>query len=492
MKRSILPLLSALAAVVCLAAGADILSVTPAPQSADPNSWWQKRHAQKMELVQKGGSKVVFIGDSITHGWEGAGAAQWKKYLAGAPYHALNLGYGGDRTEHVLWRLDHGELDGYEAKAVVLMIGTNNTGHRPQDQEPPADTIIGVRAVLDKIRAKQPKAKIVLCPIFPRGATPEDPLRVRNATVNEEIRRFADGRTVLWCDFTSQFLTPDGTLPAEIMPDRLHPAAYGYEVWAAGVIPFLDWALADDPARACPQLLPPFAPPAAKDASLPAPARSTSLVGVGREHWWKEPEMWFHALQRHRKAIAEGPKEVDLVFLGDSITRGWEGNGAKVLEELRQTYSIHTLGIGGDRVQHNIWRVRNGEFDGYRAKLVMLMIGTNNNYGDRPEAVAAGIKVLLGDIRAKQPQAKVVLVPIFPRGEKPTDKMRIQNNAVNAAIRGYADGEHVVWLDFNDRLMQADGTISKDLMPDFLHPKEEGYRIWAEAARPIFRNVCGK
>ena len=482
--------LSLLVAGICLSAVADILSVTPVPQNADPNGWWWKRHAQKMELVKKGGSKVVFIGDSITHFWEGAGAAQWKKYFAGAPYRALNLGYSADRTEHVLWRLDHGELDGYEARAVVLMIGTNNTGHRPQEQEPPSDTIIGVRAVLDKIREKQPKAKIVLCPIFPRGAKPNDPLRVRNDIVNREIRRFADGKTVLLCDFTAQFLTPDGTLPAEVMPDRLHPAAYGYEVWAAGVIPFLDYALSDDPAKVCPQR--PGKPVEEADAACPAPARSTSLVGVQRERWWKDPEMWFHALQRHRKEIAEGPKEVDLVFLGDSITRGWEGNGAKVLAELRRTYSIHTLGIGGDRVQHNIWRVRNGEFDGYRARLVMLMIGTNNNYGDTPEDVAAGIKVLLADIRAKQPQAKIVLVPVFPRGEFPTDAKRMQNAAVNAIIKGYADGEHVIWLDFTDKLVQPDGTISEDLMPDFLHPKEAGYRIWAEAARPIFKQVCGK
>ena len=149
MKKLVLMLALAVAAV----AGADIRAVTPVPQNADTNSWWMKRHAQKLERVKAGGSRVVFIGDSITHFWEGNGRAQWEKSFAGAPYHALNLGYSADRTEHVLWRLDHGELDGYEAKAVVLMIGTNNTGHWPFEKEPPADTIIGVRAVLDKIRA---------------------------------------------------------------------------------------------------------------------------------------------------------------------------------------------------------------------------------------------------------------------------------------------------------------------------------------------------
>ena len=143
-------------------------------------------------------------------------------------------------------------------------------------------------------------------------------------------------------------------------------------------------------------------------------------------------------------------------------------------------------------MQHNIWRVRNGELSGYTTKAVMLMIGTNNNYGDTPSGVAAGIKQLLADIREKQPGAKIVLCPVFPRGEKPTDKMRQQNAAVNAIIKNYADGKDVLWLDFTDKYLQADGTISKDLMPDFLHPKEEGYRIWAEAARPLFKAICGK
>ena len=469
---------------------ADIRAVTPVPQNADPNGWWMKRHAQKMELVKKGGSKVVFIGDSITHFWESKGRMQWEKYFAGAPYNALDLGYSADRTEHVLWRLDNGELDGYEAKCVVLMIGTNNTGHNSFEKETPIDTIIGIRAVLDKIRAKQPKAKIVLCPIFPRGATPQDGNRVRNAVVNREIQKFADGRTVFWCDFTDQFLLPDGTLPMGVMPDRLHPGAYGYEIWASAIIPYINFALTDDGSTLCPQRFAPNAD-AALNTSGPAPAQATSLIGE-REGWWKDPEMWFHALQKHRAEAADGQGEFDLVFLGDSITRGWEGNGRTVLADLRKTYKILPLGIGGDRVQHNIWRVRNGELSGYTTKAVMLMIGTNNNYGDNPSGVAAGIKQLLADIREKQPGAKIVLCPVCPRGEKPTDKMRQQNAAVNAIIKNYADGKDVLWLDFTDKYLQADGTISKDLMPDFLHPKEEGYRIWAEAARPLFKAICGK
>ena len=464
----------------------NIAAATPTPKTNE--TWWANRHAACVRAARAGGAPVVFLGDSITHFWDGRGRMQWNRYFGEGPRRALNCGFSADRTEHVLWRIDHGEFDGYEAKAIVLMIGTNNAGHKSFYDEPPCDTVIGIRAILDRLRAKQPTAKIILCAIFPRGKTPDDPIRRRNATVNHEIMRFADGKTVFWCDFTDQLLTPDGFLPAEVMPDRLHPADYGYEVWASAVIPYVDAALAGAP-------MPPnrYAAHVGTDfyREGAAPTQAISLVGR-REHWWREPEMWFDALRRHRREAAQGDGAFDAVFIGDSITRGWETKGANVLAELRRTYRILPLGIGGDRVQHNIWRVRNGELDGYRTKLVVVMIGTNNNYGDKPQEVAAGIRVLLDEIKAKQPQAKILLLPVFPRGEKPDDPKRIQNAAVNAIIRDYADGKSVVWVDFTARLMRGDGTISKEMMPDYLHPLEEGYRIWAEAILPYLRDATGK
>ena len=233
------------AAFVTLAAfpsAANIRAVTPCPSEADwAKSWWMPRHNQKLEQARSGGAPVVFVGDSITHNWESAGKVQWEKYFASGRYRALNLGFSGDRTEHVLWRLDNGELSGYEAKAVVLMIGTNNTGHFPYGQEPPLDTIIGVRAVLDKIREKQPNAKIIFCPIFPRGADENDERRARNRVVNAEVMRFADGKTVVWLDFTAQFLDAKGDTKW-CMNDRLHPNEKGYDIWWNAIKPYLDRA----------------------------------------------------------------------------------------------------------------------------------------------------------------------------------------------------------------------------------------------------------
>ena len=182
-------------AAICVAAisqsfGA-IRAATPTVWKGKPDSWQMRRHAEKMQQAAAGGVKVVFICDSITNGWEqkGRGPEQLKKYFSEGDWKMLNLGYSADRTEHVLWRLDNGELDGYEAKCILLMIGTNNAGHfKKFSDEPPADTILGIREILKKIRAKQPKAKVVLTAIFPRGANENDPLRLRSDVVNREIR----------------------------------------------------------------------------------------------------------------------------------------------------------------------------------------------------------------------------------------------------------------------------------------------------------------
>lgn len=470
------------------AAGAALRSVTPVPQSADPRSWWMSRHAQKMQLVKAGGEKVVFLGDSITHFWEGNGREVWNKYFAAGRYKALNLGFSADRTEHALWRIANGELDGYEAKAVVLMLGTNNSGHFPFEKETPEDTIVGMKAVIDAIRAHQPKAKIVLCAIFPRGVGPGDACRRRNDVVNKELAKFANGRDVLWCDFTRQFLTPDGTLPAEIFPDRLHPAAYGYEVWASAVLPYLDFAL-DSKAgdgRIFAQRWAEYADPAqfAKDG----PVTTIPATMFPDQVWWKDRPA------QKRAEIVDGPKEYDVVFVGDSISHRWErpgGGGEKVWAELRKTYSCLSLGYGGDRTQHVIWRMLNGELEGYRAKAFVVMIGTNN--GDRPEDVALGVKRILEIIRRRHPESKVVLHPIFPRGRDANDGARRRNDGVNAIIKGYADGKDVIWLDFNSKFLDKDGGLLPGLMfPDNLHPDHAGYLVWRDALAPTLKQIVGR
>ena len=178
-------------------------------------------------------------------------------------------------------------------------------------------------------------------------------------------------------------------------------------------------------------------------------------------------------------------------MVGDSITHRWEregGEGRELFAELKKTYRILNLGYGGDATGHLIWRLANGELEGYKAKLFQVMIGTNNS--DGPEEVAAGVKRVLEIIREKHPESKIVLLPIFPRADNL--KKHERNLKANAIIKGFADGETVEWLDFNDRFLGAGGKPTKEVMNDLLHPNENGYRIWMDAILPVFRKHCGK
>ncbi|MFN5654479.1 MAG: platelet-activating factor acetylhydrolase IB subunit [Verrucomicrobiota bacterium] len=202
----------------------------------------EKRHESFNVISKQGEAQLVFLGDSITHGWEGKGKAIWTKDWA--PLKAANFGIGGDRTEHVLWRLENGNFDGLKPKAIVLMIGTNNTGHqgRPQKELNGAvyectaeQTAEGIKAILAQLRQKCPDAKILVLGIFPRGADKNDNFRQQNEATNAIVKGFADGQKIFFLDVGTKFLEPDGTLSKAIMPDLLHPNEKGYQIWSDAI-----------------------------------------------------------------------------------------------------------------------------------------------------------------------------------------------------------------------------------------------------------------
>ena len=191
-----------------------------------------------------------------------------------------------------------------------------------------------------------------------------------------------------------------------------------------------------------------------------------------------------------RAAVAAG-RNPDLVFIGDSITHGWENVGSKAWDRSFARYNAIGLGYGGDRTENVLWRLQHGELDGYRAKVVVLMIGTNNT-GDRqedPATTAAGVRRLLDEIQQRQPQARVLLLAVFPRDPKPGTRLRQINQRLNEILVTYADGRRVFFLDINAQLMNADGTLSQDILPDWLHLSEQGYERWARSIEPTLTRL---
>jgi len=202
-------------------------AVTPAIK--DPN-----RHEQFMARIKEGPVGLLFLGDSITDGWRGGGRQTWEKL---AKYQPANFGISGDRTEHVLWRLTHGELDGIQPKVAVVMIGTNNVGHFADER--PEWAAAGVKKIVETIREKLPQTKVLLLAVFPRDAK-DSPARKKVDALNEIIAKFDDGQKTRYLDINKVFLDSTGEIPREIMPDRLHPNAKGYELWYEAMRPTLE------------------------------------------------------------------------------------------------------------------------------------------------------------------------------------------------------------------------------------------------------------
>ena len=211
------------------------------------------------------------------------------------------------------------------------------------------------------------------------------------------------------------------------------------------------------------------------DAVIPAPRNND---------WW----MNRHAAMNER--VKQG--NVDLLMIGDSITHGWEGRGKEVWAKYYDKRNAVNLGIGGDRTQHVLWRLDNGNIDGISPKLAVLMIGTNNSGSNTPEEIADGVKAIVEKLRAKLPETKVLILAIFPRGTDNNDARRQVNQKANAIIANLADNKNVFFLDINQKFLTPEGVLTKEVMPDLLHPHEMGYGIWAEAMEPTIAKLMNE
>ena len=432
-----------LMSLTSLALAGEVLFTTPTIRETE---WFLNRHAAKLqEIKDKKDARIVFYGDSITEQWEieGYGKKIWEAHFQKGPMQAINFGYGGDSTHHLLWRLENGEADNLNPPVVVVQIGTNNAWNQPEF--PPCDTVLGVKAVLKKLREKFPISRIILCAIPPCGEKPDDPRRIKNDCVNTEIKKFANFHTIFWLDWAKPFLNEEGILDRTKMPDFVHPSPEGFQVWYEALEPMLKEFLY---LNGTPETLVPQT---------------------------KNEQEWWISRMRERRAqiLAKEDKKFDLVFLGDSISHFWEESGKEAAKKHLGKFSLLNYGFGGDWVQNTLWHVKFGALDNYEAKFISLLIGTNNTMNPADDVVA-GIKEILAVIRQKQPNAKIILTALFPRYDRPEN-----NNAkINSKIKEFANGKEILWLDLTDQLNE------KHFL-DKLHPNSEGYEIWSTALEKI-------
>jgi lysophospholipase L1-like esterase len=366
----------------------------------------------------------------------------------------------------------------------LLLIGTNNIDDQHYPRVHTAEQVFaGTKAIVELIRQRHPATRILILRIFPCGGPGDrtDFHRKYNRSTKalESVRRageltaqLADHKNVFWLDIGHVFLRPDGSINTALMPDLIHPNSAGAEAWAQAVEPTLAQLMGDKP--------------------IVAAQRNSAVVPMP-----KLEEDGYDWRGRHNEVLRiKNELNPDLVLIGDSITHAWGGvpqtgvrtTGEKVLKTAFAGHRVLNLGFGWDRTQNVLWRLDHGELDGIHPRAVILNIGTNNTSEtanarkNSPAEIAEGIRQILLRVRAKSPQTRIILMAVFPRERGPEHPRRRHINEINrllAAEFGTVPG--ITWLDIGPKLLQPDGTVSREVMGDFCHPTERGYQIWAEA-----------
>ncbi len=457
-------------------AGSREQGVAPSSQLPAPGPW-ADRHRNIRADVANHKYDLIMIGDSITQNFEATECrAVWDQFFA--PRRALNLGYSGARTENILWNIANGELEGQSPKVITLMIGTNNADAKNYPTHHNARQIAGgIKAIVAAIKARCPTSKILLLRCFPGAYGGPGPTSHRAALdrASELAMGLADGKQVFFCDVNHVFLNLDGSIKHELMPDWLHPNREGAKRWAQAMEPMLSELMGD----------------ASRDDALPA---NTAVVPVP-----KLEDDCYDWYARHAAVLGmKHDLDPEIVLIGDSITHFWGGepkggpvNGPQAYASVFAPYRVLNLGFGWDRTQNVLWRLDRGELDGLHPRTVVIHIGSNNTSQtaharqNTPAEIVEGIAAICGRVRSKVPGVRIILVQVMPREEKRDHPRRAQIDAVNRLLKQFAGANHLDLLDLAPKLLGPDGRLPKALMPDFCHPNEAGYAIWADALRPL-------
>jgi lysophospholipase L1-like esterase len=214
--------------------------------------------------------------------------------------------------------------------------------------------------------------------------------------------------------------------------------------------------------------------------STPPPGVNTAAYPEPRQEWVEHVQI---NIDHARKQQQTAP--IQLIFDGDSITDRWQNVGTKTWQERYGKLGAFDFGISADRTQHLLWRLDHGQVDGLQPRLIALMIGTNNLGSNSVQEIADAVTAIVKEYQARCPKAVILLQAIFPRGKDPADPTRAKIKAVNEIIAKLQDGKRVIYIDIGDKFLQPDGTISADIMPDYVHPSAKGYEIWADAIQPV-------
>jgi len=398
--------------------------------------WFGRQHAEYVNQTKNRKFALCLLGDSITDGWPGD---MFGKYFG--KYNAVNFGIGGDRTENVLWRLQNGELVGTSPKVIVLLIGTNNSGMNTAEE-----IAVGIAAVVKALRTGCPQSRILLLGVFPK----RDMTLEKTRAVNAIISKLDDNRMIRYLDVGVNLLDKDGKIRDGVLRDAVHLTRKGFEIWGEAMSPLLAEMMAAGPVS---------------DLTKPTPRSA---------RWFRRKHAIYVNQTKNQK--------FDLCFLGDSLTQMWP---ADMFSKHFGKFHAVNFGIGGDRTENVLWRLENGELTGTSPKVIVLLIGTNNQGPNTAEEVAGGITAVVRSLRTKCPQSKILLLGVFPKKDMPPEETK----ALNAIVAKLDDGKMIRYLDVGAKFLDKDGNIRDGVLGDGVQLTRKGYTIWAEAMNPLLTEM---
>ena len=417
-------------------------------------------------------TRVACVGDSITCG---AGVMNREKNcypavlqrLLGTSHEVRNFGVSartmlnaGDQP----YQKEQAFRDAlaFEPHIVLIKLGTNDS--KPQNWAHKGDFKRDTLQLLDAFATLPSKPRIFV--VLPVPAFPGN-WGISEEVIRDEVvpllREAAKERSLPVIDLHTPFLER-----AVRFPDKVHPDAKGAE----GMAYLIHNAI-----------------------TVPAGSRNTAIIPAVNPG----PALWggYDWLARHQTDCELAQRgEAELICIGDSITHGFggeprldQGAGEPVWREKLERWKPINMGFSGDKTEHVLWRLAHRAVDGAKPKAAMVMIGTNNLQSNTPDEIAEGVGAILRTLREKLPHTRVLLLAIFPRGERPSDLLRIKAGEVNRRLARLGDGRQVVFKDIGPVFLDASGVLSREIMPDFLHPNERGYRLWADAVVPLLSEM---
>ncbi|NWK54727.1 hypothetical protein HW115_03845 [Verrucomicrobiaceae bacterium N1E253] len=506
--------------------------------------YWQHRHDQ---IAERGASKsgVLFVGDSLTDLMcTELSNATGPRVLIDSPhkptyesvwtsrYKPANYGIAGQVTQNVRWQIANGLYGaGSKPRVISLMIGTNNlhqnalgSGSSPTaltDAENQLDTVAGIKAVVNDLKAWSPGTSILLHSLLPRHLNGSDPVSnslVEN--VNADVALWASSQEhVEYVDLYPHFSDGSGGIQTQLYDsDQLHLSTAGYEKWFSVLKPLVDAELPSGPDYLRHLNIP------VRRSTIPARPDYQNISGRAGTFGWNTvdtSETWNEAFERSRGTAPT--QEAEIVFLGDSVTMAWGSVGGRTQTFSRGSatwaasnydqYSAVNAGMSGDQTQNLLWRIENGQLDGIgKPKMFVVMIGTNNREGillggelvfnpggaQSSQEIADGVLMVVQRLQALYPQAHIVCQGIL-RGANHADPERIAVTEANAIVQAAFERDtnpYLHYFDTNDFFIDPsspnEAYDASMHVGDNVHPNNAGYTAWAAALQPyIDRYVKG-